>query len=178
MGRVINVWSRKLHRYGSIFFALPLLVVICTGILLQLKKESHWIQPPTANGMGGPPSILFEQILAAARAVPEAGVESWDDVDRLDVRPDKGVVKVRGKAGVEVQIDTATGEVLQVMRRRSDLIESIHDGSFFHDRIKLWIFLPTAVVLLGLWITGMWLWILPHWLVRRSRLAKQRAADS
>ena len=52
--------------------------------------------------------------------------------------------------------------------RRSDVIETIHDGSWFHDNVKLWIFLPTAVVVLGLWITGIYLFILPYG-VRWSR---------
>ncbi len=58
--------------------------------------------------------------------------------------------------------------MLQVAYRRSDLIESIHDGSFFHDRAKLWVFLPAGLILIGLWVTGVYLWLLPH-LVKRRR---------
>ena len=60
--------------------------------------------------------------------------------------------------------------MLQASYRRSDLIESIHDGSFFADAAKLWVFLPAALILLGLWISGVYLWLLPH-LVRRRRRA-------
>ena len=151
--------------------AVPLFVVIVSGIFLQLKKESDWIQPPTAAGVGGDPSITFDAILAAAAGVEQAGIEGWEDVDRLDVRPGKGVVKVRGIHGVEVQVDTTTGDVVQVMRRRSDLIEQLHDGSWFHDKVKLWIFLPTAFILLTMWLTGVYLWLLPH-LLRRERRKK------
>jgi len=48
----------------------------------------------------------------------------------------------------EIQIDTQSGTILQQAYRRSDIIESIHDGSWFHDKVKLWIFLPTGIVLL------------------------------
>ena len=174
--RVLSLWSRKLHRWGTVLIAVPLLVVIVSGIFLQLKKESSWIQPPTKRGAGGDPSISFDAILAAARGVEAAEVESWDDVDRLDVRPGKGVVKVRGKAGVEVQVDTTTGDVLQVARRRSDLIEQIHDGSWFHDSVKLWVFLPAAIILFVMWLTGIYLWLLPH-LIKRARTRKARAAE-
>ena len=160
--------NRKLHRWGAIIALAPVVVVIGTGVLLLLKKEVTWIQPPTQEGAGGDPSIGFEEILEAARSTPELEVESWDDVDRLDVRPDKGVVKVRADNRWEIQVDTKTAEVLQVAYRRSDLIESLHDGSWFHDRAKLWIFLPSAVVLLSLWITGVYLWLVPH-LARRKR---------
>ncbi len=164
-------WNRKLHRWGSIAVALPLLVVIASGIVLQLKKELTWIQPATVRGDEAAPSISFDRVLEIARTVPEAEIESWDDVDRLDVRPGRGMLKVRSGNRWEVQIDTSTGAILQTAYRRSDWIESIHDGSFFHDRVKLWIFLPTAVVLLGLWGTGMYLWFLPHLVRRRRRRA-------
>ena len=104
--------------------------------------------------------------------MPEAGINSWDDVDRLDVRPDRGLVKVQAKNGWEVQVDTGTGKVLQTEYRRSDTIEAIHDGSWFHDRVKLWIFLPMAFIVLGLWVTGMYLFFLPllvKWSRRRQR---------
>ncbi|MFT5130288.1 MAG: hypothetical protein ACI8W8_003917 [Rhodothermales bacterium] len=38
--------------------------------------------------------------------------------------------------------------------RRSDLIESIHDGSYFNDHFKLWVFLPAGIVLAALLVTG------------------------
>jgi len=178
--RFINTWSRKSHRWGAIMIALPIAVVIGSGILLQLKKEMVWIQPPTVSGvMNGSPddgmSATFDEILAAAMAVPEAEITGWDDVDRLDVRPDKGIVKVRGANRWEVQVDTATGEVVEVAYRRSDLIESIHDGSWFHDAAKLWVFLPSGAVLLALWLTGVYLWILPIWAKRAGRRRRARA---
>lgn len=177
--KFLNRWSRKSHRWGAILIALPVAVVIGSGLFLQLKKDVDWIQPPTARGVAaGEPergmSVTFDEILAAAMTVPQAGFTSWDDIDRLDVRPSRGVVKVRGRNRWEVQVDAATGEVVQVAYRRSDLIESIHDGSWFHERAKLWIFLPSGVILLALWLTGMYLWILPIWAKRAGR--KRRAA--
>lgn len=173
--KALNKWSRKLHRIGAIAIALPLGVVIATGVLLQLKKDVAWIQPPMAESSGGDPWIDLPAILAAASSVPEARVSTWSDVDRLDVRPNSGVVKVRCKSRWEVQIDLATGEVLQVRYRRSDLIESIHDGSFFHDKAKLGIFLPAGVILLGLWISGIYLWVLP--IVQKRRGKARRTAN-
>ncbi|MEZ5978746.1 MAG: PepSY-associated TM helix domain-containing protein [Planctomycetota bacterium] len=168
--------NRELHRIGALVTALPVLVVVASGLLLQLKKESDWIQPPTKRGAGGAPAVSFERILDAARSVPVAEVASWDDVARLDVRPDRGIVKVQAKNSHEVQVDTATGEVLQVAYRRSDLIESIHDGSWFHEKAKLWVFLPSGAILLLLWGTGVYLWLLPHLAKRRAR--QRRAAAS
>jgi uncharacterized iron-regulated membrane protein len=161
-------WNRKLHRWGAILAALPFIIIIVTGVLLQFKKQSDWIQPPTQTGTSGELTVNFDRILEIARTVPEADIATWDDVDRLDVRPGKGVVKVRCKNRREIQIDTGTGEILQVSVRRSDLIESVHDGSFFHDGAKLWIFFPAALVLTGLWGTGLYLFIRPY-IAKRNR---------
>ena len=167
----LRIWNRKLHRWGSIAVALPFLVVLCTGVLLQLKKQLTWVQPTENKTAHHVPTVTMEQILASARAVPEAKVRSWADIDRLDVRPGKGIVKVVTVAHWELQLDLATGALLQSAYRRSDLIVSLHDGSWFHDLVKLGVFLPAAILVLGLWITGMYLFILPY----RARAKKRRA---
>lgn len=166
----LRIWARKCHRWGAILVALPFLLVIVTGILLQLKKEWSWIQPPTARGQGQTPTISLDAMLHAAKSRPEAGVQGWEDVERLDIQPNRGIAKIQARSRWEVQVDLSTGEVLQVAYRRSDLIESLHDGSWFHDRVKFWVFLPTAVVVLGLWGTGIYLFFLPisvRWSRRR-----------
>ncbi len=160
--------NRKLHRWGAVLVAIPLVWVIGTGLLLQLKKEVSWIQPATVRGTSTTPSISFDRVLDAARGAPEAGIESWEDIDRIDVRPGRGMLKVRSKSSWEVQIDAESGAILQVAYRRSDLIEGIHDGSWIHDGAKLWLHLPVGAALLGLLGTGVYLWLLPH-LVRRRR---------
>ncbi|MEO0444755.1 MAG: PepSY domain-containing protein, partial [Verrucomicrobiota bacterium] len=89
--------NRRFHYWGAFLSALPVLIIICTGILLLLKKEFAWIQPPTISGSSETPSISFEEILAATKTAPEAKVVDWSSIDRLDVNPRKGVVKVRTK---------------------------------------------------------------------------------
>lgn len=162
-------WHRKLHRWGALLVLVPSAILFATGVLLQLKKDWSWVQPPTMRGSTSALEIPWEDVLAATRAIPEAEVTSWDDVDRLDVRPGRGLVKVRCRNHWEVQIDAATGAVLSSALRRSDLIESIHDGSYFHDAVKLWIWLPAAVVLCAMWVTGVYLWWLPYAMRRRRR---------
>ena len=182
-----KILNRKLHRWAAIVTALPIVIVIISGIILQVKKEFDWIQPPTQRGTDNVPFLSFDQILDAVRDVPDAGLTSWEDIDRLDVRPGKGIIKVRGNNDREIQLDAATGKVLQVAVRRSDIIESIHDGSFFHESFKLWIFLPSAVILAVMWGTGIYLFLLPYMLRRyrrnetwnrKARLDVQRQTDS
>jgi uncharacterized iron-regulated membrane protein len=168
-----RIGMRKTHRWGASVVAIPFVFVIVTGIILQLKKDWAWVQPPTAKspsarGKDKAPQVSFDAILRAAQSIPEAKVKTWDDIDRLDVRPDRGIVKVQARNRWEVQVDLATGETLQVAYRRSDLIESLHDGSWFGDPVKLWIFLPVALIVFGLWVTGVYLFWLPYF-VRWSR---------
>ena len=162
-----SVLNRKIHRWVAFAAALPVLVILCTGILLQLKKAFPWVQPPEQRGGGSAPVISFEQILRVCQSVPEAEVQTWEDVHRLDVRVSKGMLKVWCMNNYEIQLDSATGEVLQVAFRRSDMIEAIHDGSWFHDLAKYWLFLPVGICLLGLWGTGMYLFVLPYWVMWR-----------
>lgn len=160
---------RKIHRWGGALIALPFLLVLITGLILQVKKEVDWVQPPSQTGVSTIPTISFDDILSASKTVPEAKIQSWQDIDRLDVRPDKGIVKVRANNRWEIQIDTETSEILQVAYRRSELLESLHDGSWFHNSAKLWVFLPSGIVVTVLWITGIYLFFIPYFAKRKNR---------
>jgi hypothetical protein len=67
--------------------------------------------------------------VAAVASVPGHSGTGWQDVERIDVRPEDGVAKVILHSRTEVQVDLATGKVLQVGYRTSDFIETIHDFS-------------------------------------------------
>lgn len=166
----LNVANRKVHYWASFIIALPMLIMIGTGLLLQLKKQWTWVQPAELRGTGSSPAIDFDGILASVKSVPDLGVTSWADVNRLDVRMSRGLVKAWLNSGWEVQVDLGTGRVLQTAYRRSDLIESIHDGSFFAgDWTKLGVFLPTGLVVLLLWASGLWMFWVPFAAKRRRR---------
>jgi uncharacterized iron-regulated membrane protein len=160
----LQILFRKVHHWGSIVVAIPVVIIIVTGLFLQLKKDVNWIQPPTERGVSTTmPQASFEDMFAAAMSVDEAGIKSWQDLDRVDIKPNKGVVKFIATSNWEVQVDTSTAEVLSYSFRRSDVIEAIHDGTWFADWTKLGLFLPAAVVLFFLWITGIYLFFLPHY---------------
>lgn len=164
---------RKLHYWASIIIALPASILLASGILLQTKKHWGWVQPPEQRGVGTVPGITLDSVLASVAAVRSLNVTDWDDVNRIDVRPGRGVAKVWLQSGWEAQVDLQTGVVLQQAYRRSDLIESIHDGSFFGgDWTKLGLFLPTGIILLFMWASGLWLFVVPFLAKRRrARLA-------
>tara|TARA_B100001250_G_scaffold19625_2_gene16770 strand:- start:5860 stop:6372 length:513 start_codon:yes stop_codon:yes gene_type:complete len=167
-----NKQIRKIHYWISPFIFIPILIILSTGILLQLKKQSDWIQPPIQQGVSNIPSIEFEEMLEAAKSVLEAEINSWEDIDRIDVRPDKGISKIRSNNQWEIQIDNQTKEILSVEYRRSDVIESIHDGSFFTDYVKFGWFLPAAILLIFMSISGIYMFLLPLFMKRKKAKLK------
>lgn len=157
--------------------AIPLFIVVLSGILLQVKKQVPWVQPTEQKGMAKIPGVSFDQLLLVAVSQPELKVTSWSDVHRIDYKPSGGVVKIISKSGFEAQVDAQSGKVLQVAERRSDWIESLHDGSFFlGDWSKLGIFLPSGVALFFLILTGIYLFWLP--IIARKRKKKQFQAHA
>lgn len=163
--------NRLTHKWLSIVIVIPLLVVFVTGILLLTKKEFAFIQPPTAKGIGKTPTINFDQVLLIANTVEAAEIKNWKDIKRLDVRPSKGIIKIRSRNNIEIQIDSQTGDVLHVAKRRSDLIESIHDGTFFQKNANLWLMLPVAIIAIVMSITGIIMFLIPY-LSKKKRRSK------
>lgn len=159
--------NRLVHKWLSIAIVIPLLVVFVTGILLLTKKEFAFLQPPTAKGQSTTPSISFDQLLSIANSVDQAQIGGWNDVDRLDVRPSKGIIKIRARNRIEIQVDSQSGDILHVATRRSDFIESIHDGTFFEKNANLWLMLPMAIIAIAMSITGIIMFLIPYFKKKR-----------
>lgn len=162
---------RQVHYWLSLAIIIPAGIIFFAGTLLMVKKDFAWIQPPSSKGavIDELPAISFEDMLSAGQIDAAVGINAWSDIDRIDLRPGKGIAKIRAKSGWEVQLDTATGDVLNVAYRRSDMIEAIHDGSFFSKGVKRYIFLPTAILLIIMWATGIYLFFLPRLRKRRKK---------
>ena len=132
-------WTRAIHRWLSVVVAAPLLLVMVTGIALQLRKPSETLQPGTASGAASyAPAVTAGRLLEVAQREPAMRVDGWRDILLTDYRPKKGVVKVRNSQHFEVQVDALTGEVLKSGQRLNDYLSKIHDGSAFG--LRLWLF--------------------------------------
>lgn len=164
---------RKVHHYLGLAVALFLLISAITGILLALKKDVEIIQPPTQEGVAKNLSewksmVQLEQLSSDAL---KEHLGYLPELDRVDVRPDKGVAKFQYLPGYwEVQVDGSSGEILMIEKRYSDLIEKIHDGSIISDLFKL-----ISMNLLGfgviiMIVTGLWLWYGPFKIRRLKKL--------
>jgi uncharacterized iron-regulated membrane protein len=159
---------RKFHRYAAVIAAAPLLVMIVTGITLQLKNQIGWIQPPAERLEAQAPKLSFDHLLQVTQTVPEAEVGSWEDIRVVDVRPGQGVIRVRTRNEHEIQVDAVTGAVLAHGPRRTGLLIALHEGSWFGSVVRYGVFLPGAILLLILWTTGIFLYIQPS-VIRRLR---------
>ena len=175
---------RKIHRINSTVFTLIFLFISVTGILLGWKKHSGGlIQARTYEGTSAdlkdwlPLDSLYR---VACRVVHDSISPDMSlELERIDIRKDKGVVKfIFTDHYTGLQVDGATARLLHIEKRRSDLIENIHDGSII-DRwlgIKSGTFKLCYTSLAGLSlmtfsITGFFLWYLPKRRKRRRKTA-------
>jgi hypothetical protein len=173
---------RSIHRtLGALLFVF-FFVVSITALLLGWKKNSgNLILPSTKMGTTTTINnwLPMEQLQDIAFNVLRDSVSSSInlDLDRIDSRPSKGVVKFVFKEHYwGVQLDGATGKVLSVSPRRADVIENIHDGSILDvvfktnsNILKLIYSSVMSISLLLFTVTGFWLWYGP----KRMRKSKR-----
>lgn len=156
---------RVYHRYLGLVLAVLVLISSVTGILLGWKKDVELLQPPTQKG--STPNLeqwipIAQMATNATAALDSAQGISTNPIDRIEARPEKGMVKVLFAEGSwEVQLDGSNGKVLSVARRHSDWIEKIHDGSIISDLFKLVTMNVLGLGLLVLTFTGFTLWFYP-----------------
>ncbi len=162
---------RKVHRWTGIALFGIFIFISVTGLLLGWKKNSAgYILPDTQKGTTADAAQWLP--LSALQTRATFLIDSIDPslnpaIDRLDIRPDKGVAKVTFTQHYqEIQLDMATGHLLAYAPRRSDWLEQIHDGSII-DRyagtsfFKLLYTTLAGLALLTFSITGFWLWYGP-----------------
>ncbi len=165
--------SRKVHRTTGALLFVFFFAVSITGLLLGWKKNSGGVLlAKTYSGKSAdqrdwmPMHELHDAALRHARE--QIAPDYVPTVDRIDVRPDKGVVKfifVEDYWGL--QLDATTGELLHLESRRADLIENIHDGSVLDYlagtdgwfKLAYTTIMGTALTLFT--VTGFWLWYGP-----------------
>ena len=173
--------SRRIHRTTGALLFIFFFVVACTGLLLGWKKDTGGVilaktyQGSSANLKDWLPiHVLHQKAIGVMResVSPDLSLE----LDRIDIRADKGVVKfVFIEHYWGVQLDGATGEVLHIERRRADFIENVHDGSVLDylagtgGQIKLAYTSVMGVALLTFTTTGFWLWYGPKRFRAKSR---------
>jgi uncharacterized iron-regulated membrane protein len=163
-------FNRIVHKWFGVIFAVVLLNISITGLLLLEKKNFDWIQPATQKGSEGGVDqfITNQQLFEAVLSEKHKDFGSMEDVDRVDFRPGKRVFKVQSKHNYsEIQVDAITGKILGVATRNSDKIEALHDGSIFGSFVYQYLMPGVAVITIILTVTGLYLWLAP--VIKRRR---------
>lgn len=152
-------------------FTIALIVVAVTGILLN-HKRALGLMPDVPHAPTAPfvASLALDSLAVIAlgavggsSAVQGSAADpARAAVDRMDVRPRDGYVKVRMRdaASTEVTIDLVSGRVLHTGRRGDVFLEKLHSGEAFGSP---WVLLSdaAAVALVITLLTGYWLWLAP-----------------
>jgi len=178
--RLLRIF-RKIHRTMGAFLFVFFFIVSISGILLGAKKNTgSFILPETQSGQTSNfkewKSIAVLEQIAQQTLKDSVSSSLSSDIDRMDIRKEKGIVKFLFENHIhEIQLDGATGEVLSIGQRRSDVIENIHDGSIMDDYLgsggyfKLIYSVSMGIALLVFTITGFWLWYGPKKLRKTGR---------
>jgi uncharacterized iron-regulated membrane protein len=175
-------WIRRfrwLHRKIAIFLFIFFFIISITGFLLGWKKKTGLLAP-TQKGVSAQPGDWLTmdslQKLASNYLHDSVSAELSNELDRIDIRPFRGIVKfVFANHYWGLQLDCTTGKLLSIEKRRSDFIEDIHDGSildrFFNTGENSMLGYTTimGISLLMLTITGFWLWYGPKRLRKNRR---------
>lgn len=172
--------TRKIHRQLGVILFSFFIIVGSTGLLLGWKKNVSALQQPPEQGISTNMDNWLSMdsliLIANEELVKQRGVGISLEVDKIDARPTKGMVKVIYKQHYySVQLDAVTGQVLAFEYRTSDLIEHLHDGTFidqlFHIPGGIFKLIYTSILSLALItfsVTGFWLWYGPK-IMRRLK---------
>lgn len=159
------------HLWLGVLTTLALAVISVTGVLLNHKRGLALMPDvPAAENLRLGGALSLERL---ARIALDAAGDSAADatgaapaIDRMDVRPRDGYVKVRlrDREWTEVTVGLTDGRVMHVGPRRDVFLEQLHSGQIFGDE---WVLLSDvgAVGLVVVLATGYWLWLHP----KRSR---------
>lgn len=174
---------RKFHKILGLLMLFFLIIISVTGILLGLKKHTSGnLLPATQIGISNDPKhwLPLDSLINSAEILVYQKLKMVDiNFERIDIRTDKGVAKFTfPNSFYELQLDLATGNLLSISKRNSDLIEEIHDGSII-DRLlnidkeyfKLFYTLLLGLGLFCFALSGFYIWYGP----RSIRILRKRA---
>lgn len=171
---------RRLHRFVAVpLFAFMFLIGL-SGVLLGWKKQVG-LTPTSQTGTDADPAnwASIDSLRRIATAFVTDSLHLDAQIDRIDIRLDKGIAKVIFvKHYTELQLDCATGKVLSSEKRMHDFVEHLHDGTIVdrllgtgHEQSKITYTTLTSFGLMLLAFSGFWMWLNPR------RMRKMKAAE-
>ena len=186
-GRPLTRGAFYAHLWLGVILTIALTVISVTGVLLNHKRGlglmpdvPHEPERPFTEALplARLAAIAIDTLTRAQGASGASGATTDDGealdparaVDRMDVRPRNGFVKVRMRdaSSTEVTVDLASGRVLHVGPRGDVFLEKLHSGEIFGG--LRWVLLSdaAAIGLVITLVTGYWLWLAPKLPHRRT----------
>lgn len=156
-------WMFHAHLWLGVVTTAMVLILSVTGVLLNHKRPLGLMPDVPHEPAGTLPQALSLAELARRAEAAVAPAVAAAGVDRMDVRPGDGLVKVRfdDPAVHEATLDLASGRVLHVGERNDVFLEKLHSGEIFGDGGVL-LSDAAALALLVLVVSGYWLWLYPR----------------
>ncbi|MDA3778682.1 MAG: PepSY-associated TM helix domain-containing protein [Bacteroidales bacterium] len=165
--------SRKIHRKMAISLVIFVFIISVSGLFLGWKKNSAGlILPDSYQGTSSDLKnwLPIDSLHKNAIKILHDSISNdlSPELSKIDIRKSKGMLKFVFKNHYwSIQIDGATGKLLHIDRRYSDLIENIHDGSILDNLagtngiLKLIYITILGIALFLFSLTGFWLWYGP-----------------
>ena len=70
----------KYHYWAALVVMIPWLIVVTSGLVLQLRYEIPEVRPDYQQGVSKVPYLEYQQVLDVAKTIPELQVEGWSDI--------------------------------------------------------------------------------------------------
>jgi uncharacterized iron-regulated membrane protein len=173
---------RKVHRLTGAFLFVFFFIIALTGVFLGWKKHSGGILLPESYKGSSTDLKTWQPLDELNNIATQILKDSIDPnlsakLSRIDIRKGKGILKfIYKEHHWEIQLDGATGALLNIGRRHSDWIENVHDGSIVDGMLglskgwfKLFYTTVMGLALLLFTITGFWLWYGPKRMRKEQR---------
>ena len=138
----MKIWALKIHRWVALTFALPLVLVLCTGLILSFE-----------------PWLVTRAITPGALSVSKIeALLSQHDPDgkakALAYRSYDGTLTINGLGGSGIVVDVASG---QELAGPSSLANLLTTARRMHERLLInagWLVIASSVVMLVLAVFG------------------------
>lgn len=161
--RAVTRWMFYTHLWLGVIIAFLVITISVTGIMLNHKRVFGFMpgtdfKQPEAFAASLPLPELAR--MAGEAVAPEIAASG---IDRMDVRPDKGIIKVRFNDTyiTEVTLALHDGSLLVKGLRNDSFLEQLHSGDAFGKEGYLLSDLAAGALILLL-LSGFWMWLYPH----------------
>lgn len=150
---------RKWHRVIGLIISMPMLLTCITGTFLIMRSHLSFIQPSKTNKQ----SISLFSIAPVSEVLRVAEKKQKGKITSIIFYPKKGYFSVRTDSDYEMRLHGESLKILTEGPKLTGWLIKLHEGSFFSEIVRDYIFLPSAFGLLILIVSGIYIYIEPKY---------------